>query len=140
METNGAAGQNIDLQIETINAFLSQEDWQPEACISAAEHILLQHGLKFRILHFWLYTEYRLHEVHQQKLALVRERDFEQAAHLRDEEKKLLRIIEQRCALQLDCSRFVVSDGFLLFCYLHDNERAVELCALLQEAFGEAKT
>lgn len=140
METNNTIGKSIDQQLETLNAYLIQADWQPDACVEVAEQLLVQYRLKFRVLHFWLYTEDRLYEVHQQKLVLVRERNFEEAARLRDEEKKLLRIIEQRRALQLDCSRFVVSDGFLLFCYLHDNERAVELCALLQEAFGEAKT
>ena len=138
METNNTVGKNIDQQIVTINSYLIQADWEPDACVEAAEQLLVQHGLKFRVLHFWLYTEDRLHEVHHQKLVLVRERNFEEATRLRDEEKKLQRIIEQRRALQLDCSRFVVSDGFLLFCYLHDTGRAIELCALLQEAFGDA--
>jgi len=76
-----------------------------------------QANIRFRLLDFEYYNEDQLKTITEEKIAFVKERNFEAAANKRDEEKKFIKHVEFKKELEIENSAFHFEENMLVYLY-----------------------
>jgi hypothetical protein len=133
-----SAMDTLEKDIWKLNCLLRLRKWDELGVKSKMTETARLHGLQLRVVHFWKYPPEAIAGLKRAKIDAIKEMDFEQAARVRTIERVYLHYDEQRTAHQLDHSRFIVSDRYLLFCHLAENERAELVCKWISNVCVDA--
>lgn len=74
-------------------------------------------NIRFRLLDFEYYNEDQLKIITEEKIAFVREQNFEGAANKREIEKKFIKHVEFKKELEIEHSAFHFEENMLVYLY-----------------------
>ncbi len=130
----------LEQDIWKLNCLIRLRKWDEARVKSKMTETAAKHGLQLRVLHFWKYPKEAIAGLNKAKIDAVKAMNFEEAARIRTIERMYLHYDEQRKTHNLEHSRFIVSDNYLIFCHLSENDRANQVCECIVPESGTVAT